>query len=140
VVEVGQRTLAVQRLAGQVPQLLDRPIGEAYPAVAAEVLDERQVVVLARIEGLRVGRPDVVALEHAFGDDLPIHRNLRTGRPDQAPLRAEQVRDLAQLVLGVCPSFLGDEHDAAPLHRRHRDEAVRRLVEPGKAVRVRHAP
>ncbi len=138
VIDVGQGPghMALGRL--DLPQLVDVAIGESHPAVAAETLDHVQVVELDRVEGLPVGRIDVIALKEPLGRDLPVGRRLRLAGLDQLQFGVQEGRQVVQVGQFGGRGLLRHEHDAAAFDGGDRDQAAGVLVQPGKAMLVRH--
>ena len=131
---------AERSAGGTRAQLVDAPVRERDAAVPAERLDDVQVVELHRIERLRVGRADVIALEEALDEDLPVGRDLELGAsPTSRVARRDQRRQRrrvdapasggASCVTNTMP---------LPLDGLDRHESARALVEAGEAVLVRH--
>ena len=94
---------------------------------------------LPRIERLRVRGADVVALEEALGEDLPVDRDLERRGVQEAVLRADHRREPVEIGVRRRRSVLRDEYHAADLRDRgDRHETARALVEAGESVLVRH--
>ncbi len=82
-------------------------------------------------------RLDVIALDEAFQQDLPVDLELALGGREQALLGRDQLVEPAQRIVAQRRLVLGDEHQAEALARRHRHQRMRLLVEAGKARLVR---
>lgn len=121
-----------------VTKLLDAPKREADPNVRPLGLDDVEVVETIGKEGFRMGVLDVVALERAFGCELPVDiRDRFAGREDRLAIRQELGQRLQR---ALADRFvLRDEDETAfDRHVVHWHEAVGRLDEFREAVVLRH--
>ena len=74
-------------------------------------------------------RLDVIALDEAFEQDLPVDLELALGRREQALIRRDQPGEPVQRIVAQRRRVLGDEHEPQALARRHRNQRMRLLVE-----------
>ena len=123
-------------VGGTSRERLDPAERERHATVATAVLDDVDVVVAEREEGLPVRRLDVVALEEAFEEHLPVDVDHVLVRAEQLQLRAEHFGEPRQRRRVDLARALVDEHDTVPLRRRHRHEAVGLDIQPREAVLV----
>ena len=99
VIDVGQQAFdppLLRRHLGQLPDALER-IGHA--AVAAEQVDDVQVVETVGQEALGMRRLDVIALDETFQQDLPVDLELALGRGEQALIGADQPGEPTQRIV-----------------------------------------
>ena len=86
---------------GIVAEALDATERERDPRIGTVELDDVDVVVSVRKERLAMRGLEVVALEEAFDEDLPVRRDDRLGRPERAVrTRSEHGRDVPSVDRG----------------------------------------
>ena len=116
-------------------QALDATERERDPRIGAVELDDVDVVVPVRKERVAMCGLEVVALEEAFDEDLPVRRHDRVGRAERAVgTRSEHGRD----VVGGGPAraLLIGEQQAVSFVGDDLDEPAVGSVEPREAVLV----
>jgi hypothetical protein len=85
-----------------------------------------------------MSRTDVIALQEAFNDNLPVGRRLLFGGCEQLLAGRNKLREFRQARLYQIRLVLRDEHQAAHLCGLHRRQSPRGLVEAGEPILVRH--
>src|SRR5262245_21522298 len=85
-----------------------------------------------------MSRTDVIALQEAFNDDLPVDRRLLFGGCEQLLAGRNKLREFRHARLYQIRLVLRDEHQAAHLCGLHRRQSPRGLVEAGEPILVGH--
>ena len=82
-------------------------------------------------------RLDVIALDEALEEDLPVDLELALGRREQPLIGRDQPVEPAERIVAQRRLVLGHEHQPQALARRHRHQRMRLLVEAREALLVR---
>ena len=136
-VDVGDAPLRAPLLARHGAQLLDATEGKDDARIAAVQLDHVQIVVAIGEERLIVQRLDVVALHRGLAQHLPVRLVVELDLVEEDVVVRQHLGQVAQSTVRQ-RLILRHENDAVLLlHRRHRHQPVRRLVETGEAVLAR---
>src|SRR5262245_59129492 len=106
-------------------------------AVAAEQIDDVQIVETVRQEALGMRRLDVIALDEAFQQDLPVDFELAFRRGEQALIRRDQLGQSVECGVLRRGLVLSNEDQPQLLLRRQRHQWVRLLFEAREAILMR---